>query len=92
MGRLLEFRSSREFERVKLLVGALAPTSSYLTGLIYDSQGNIYDSVTIGAGLTGILMNTSLPRTGALVNAGKCIAIGLTCASNIDLMPASVLY
>ena len=85
-GRLLEFHSSCEFERVKLLVEALQPPSPYLTGLRYDSQGNVFDSVAMGAALSGIL-STSLPLTGATANADMCIAIGVTPTSSIDLMP-----
>ena len=36
-GRLLEFRSSCEFDRVCSLVTALNPTAPYLTGLRYDN-------------------------------------------------------
>ena len=82
----MEFRSNCEFERVRLLVGALQPPSPYLTGLRYDSQGNVFDSVAMGTALSGIL-NTFLPLTGAIVNADMCIAIGVTPASSIDLMP-----
>ena len=85
-GRLLEFRSSCEFERVKLLVTALDPTAPYLTGLRYDSQGNIYDSVANGAALSSILTGTSLPLTGATENAEKCVAIGRTSMSVTDLI------
>ena len=41
-GRLLEFRSNCEFDRVRSLVTALNPTAPYLTGISYDMQGNVY--------------------------------------------------
>ena len=85
-GQLLEFRSSCEFERVKMLVTALDSAAPYLTGLRYDSQGNVYDSVANGAALSAILTGTSLPLTGATDNAGKCVAIGRTAASVTDLI------
>ena len=76
IGRLLKFHSSYEFERVRSLVTALNPTAPYLTGLRYDMQGNIYDSVAMGTGLNAILVGTTLQLTGTMENAGKCVAIG----------------
>ena len=85
-GRLLEFRSRCEFERVRSLVTALNPTAPYLTGLNYDMQGNLRDSVAVGSGLSAILEGTTLQLTGATENAGKCVAIGRTSESTTDLM------
>ena len=85
-GRLLEFRSSCEFDRVHRLVTALNPTTPYLTGLNYDVQGNLRDSKAVGNGLSSILMGTTLQLTGATENAGKCVAIGRTSASTTDLI------
>ena len=82
----MEFRSDCELEQVSLLVEALQPPSPYLTGLQYNSQGNVFDSVAMGTALSGIL-NTFLPLTGATANADMCIAIGVTSASSINLMP-----
>ena len=86
IGRLLEFRSSCEFERARSLVTALNPTIPYLTGLKYDMQGNLYDSVAVGTGLSTILVGTTLQLTGATENAGKCVAIGRMSESTTDLI------
>ena len=86
-GRLLEFRSSCEFDRVRSLVTALNPTAPYLTGLNYDMQGNLRDSEAVGnIGLSSILNGTTLQLTGATENAGKCVAIGRTSESTTDLI------
>ena len=85
-GQLLQFRSSCEFERVRSLVTALNPTAPYLTGLNYDMQGNLRDSVALGTGLSTILVGTTLQLTGAMENAGKCVAIGRTSESTTDLI------
>ena len=85
-GQLLEFRSSCEFDRVRSLVTALNPTIPYLTGLNYDMQGNLRDSVAVGTGLSTILVGTTLQLTGATENAGKCVAIGRTSESTTDLI------
>ena len=74
-GQLLEFRSSCEFNRVRSLVTALNPTVPYLTGLNYEMQGNLGDSVAVGTGLSIILVGTS-PQL-ATENVGKCVAIDI---------------
>ena len=85
-GQLLEFHSSCEFGRVRSLVTALNPTIPYLTGLNYDKQGNLRDSVAVGTGLSTILVGTTLQLTRATENAGKCVAIGRTSESTTDLI------
>ena len=80
-GRLLEFRSSCEFDRVCSLVTALNPTALYLTGRSYDMQGNLRDSIAMGTGLSTILVGTALQLSGATENAEKCVAIGRTSES-----------
>ena len=72
----MEFRSSCEFERVHSLVTAFNPIAPYLTGLKYDMQRNLRDSVVVDTGLSTILVGTTLQLTGATENAGKCVARG----------------